>query len=71
MENFESLISEILEVDSVKLSDELESFDAWDSLTILSIISLCESEYKVVVSAEEIDNSETVKGVKDLIISKM
>ena len=71
MEKFEISIAEILEVDKVKLDDELDSFDVWDSLTILSIIALCESDYKIVVSAEEIDNSETINGLKELIKSKM
>ena len=71
MENFEEFISEILEVDSVAVDDELESFDAWDSLAVLSIIALCDDEFKVVLSADEINNSETIKGLKDLIISKM
>ena len=71
MENFKSSLAEILEVDSVNLNDELDSFDAWDSLTILSIIALCESDYKVVVSAEEIEHSETVNGLKELVESKM
>lgn len=71
MENFESSIAEILEVDSIDLNDELESFDNWDSLTILSIIAFCDSEYNVTLSAEEINNSETVNGLKELIKSKM
>jgi len=71
MEKYETLLSEILEVNEINLEDEFESFDAWDSLTILSIIALCESEYKVVVTAEEIDNSETVEGLKNLIVSRM
>ena len=71
MKNFETSISEILEVESIEMSDELESYDAWDSLTILSIIALCDSEYNVVLSAEEIENSETINGLKELINSKM
>lgn len=71
MENFETSIAEILEVDTIEMSDELESFDAWDSLTILSIIALCDDEYKVVLSAEEIENSETINGLKELIRSKI
>lgn len=70
MENFESSISEILEVGSVELSDELESFDAWDSLTILSIIALCDDEYKVSLSADEITKSKTINGLKELILSR-
>ena len=71
MKNFISSITEILEVDAVKDSDKLESFDSWDSLTILSIIAFCESEYMVVLSAEEIENAETIFGLRDLIKNKM
>lgn len=71
MENFETSISKILEVDTIELNDELDSFDAWDSLTILSIIAFCDSEYKVVLSRNEIENSKTINGLKELIKSKM
>ena len=72
MENFIESITEILEEEkTVELSDELESFEAWDSLTVLSIIAICDSEYGVALSAEEIENSGTVLGLKELIESKM
>ena len=71
MENFESSMAELLEEESVMLSDELQSFDAWDSLTVLSIIAFCDSEYNVPLSAEEIDNSVTLLWLKELIESKM
>ena len=71
MENFELTIAEILEVESVNLEDSLSSFDAWDSLTILSIIAYCDEEYKVVLSAEEVEGSETINGLKELIKIKL
>lgn len=71
MENFESTITELLEVDTIDLNDELESYDAWDSLTVLSIIAFCDSEYKVQLSADEINDSNTILGLKKLIKSKM
>jgi len=67
MKNFESEIAEILEVETINLSDELESFEAWDSLTELSIIAFCDSEYKVTLSSEDINNAETIQGLKDMI----
>ena len=71
MKNFESSISEILEVNTIDLNDELESFDAWDSLTVLSIIAFCDSEYNVSLSAEEIKNSITINGLMELIKNKI
>ena len=70
MENFESSLAEILEVEAIQMSDELESFDAWDSLTILSIIAYCDSEYNLMLTTDEIENSETIQGLKNLIMEK-
>jgi acyl carrier protein len=71
MNDFNSAIAEILEVDSVNLSDALGSFECWDSLTILSIIALADDKYKVTLSAAEINNSKTIGGLQELIKSKM
>ena len=71
MENFEEQIAEILEVDSIELSEELESFEAWDSLAVLSIIALCDDEYGVVLSADEVNNSETIEGLKNLVSGRI
>ena len=71
MENFIEEIAEILEEETVGLSDELKSFEAWDSLTVLSIIAICDSGYGVALSAEEIESSGTILGLKELIESKM
>ena len=70
MENFESSLAEILEVEAIQMSDELESFDAWDSLTILSIIAYCDSEHNLMLTTDEIENSETIQGLKNLILEK-
>jgi acyl carrier protein len=71
MENFIPSIAELLEEETVELTDYLDSFEAWDSLTILSIIAFLDSEYNVQLSAEEIENSETIDGIKKLVESKM
>jgi acyl carrier protein len=71
MENIRPLISEVLEVDTVEMSDELISFDSWDSLTILSIIAIVSDEFNVELTREEIENSETIKGLEELIESRL
>jgi acyl carrier protein len=71
MEKFNESIAEILEVEHVELHNELAAFDAWDSLTVLSIIAFSYSNYDAAVSAEEVKNSETILGLKKLIESKM
>lgn len=71
MENFDSAIAEILEVDKVNSEDELIAFECWDSLTILSIIALTDQKYKVTLSANEVIGAITIGGLKGLIKSKM
>ena len=71
IENFKTSIAEILEVDTIEMSDQLSSFEAWDSLSILSIIAFCHDKYKVTLSSDEIKNSGTVLGLKELIQNKM
>lgn len=71
MKNFESSISELLEVDHIEMNEELSSFDSWDSLTILAIISFSLEEYNVPLSAQEIEESKTISGLKELIKSKI
>jgi acyl carrier protein len=70
MEIFLNQMAELLEVDSVNAQDEITSFDAWDSLTSLSIIALCDEEYSVTISAQDILNANTLEGLYKLIQSK-
>ena len=71
MENFKSQVALILEVESIDLNDELESFECWDSLTILSILALASETYRVELTVDDIKKSKTVGGLYDLIKSKM
>lgn len=71
MENLLLEISELLEIEKVNLSDELESFECWDSLTIFSIIAMTNEKYNVELSAEDIQHSKTIAGLLDLIKSKI
>jgi len=71
MGDFKTELAEILEVDSILDTDELVSFDCWDSLTILSIIAWASENYYVTLSAAEVKKSNTVVGLENLIKSKM
>lgn len=70
MQVFLNQMAELFEVDSVKSTDEIISFDAWDSLTGLSIIALADSEYGVSISADEILKAKTFEGLYQLFQSK-
>lgn len=71
MDNYLEQIAELLEEDTIEVSDELKSFEAWDSLTILSIIAFADENYKVTLTAKEINEAQTVGGLKKLIDSKV
>lgn len=70
MENFESTIAELLEVESVRPDQKLESFECWDSLTQLSIIAVADTNFKANITAKEIIEAETIGGLKALIEKK-
>lgn len=70
MGEFKVLMAEVLEEETVDINDDITAFDSWDSLTILSIIAMVQDEYNVEIDGEEIENSQTIKGLKDLIKSK-
>lgn len=70
MEKFEEGLAELLEVDSVSVLENLEDFEAWDSLTSLSIIAFIDENYNVSVSAQDLLEAKTVGGLKKLVFSK-
>ena len=70
MDEYLKSMSDLLEVDSVSLGDELRSFDCWDSLTILSIIAYVKDRYKISVSAKQIEECCTVGDIYEKLISK-
>lgn len=60
-------LAEILEEDTINETDELESFEEWDSLTTLSLIAMADSDYSVTLSNEVVEEFVTVKDVVDYI----
>ena len=61
-------LAEILEEDSISLTQELESFDEWDSLTTLSLIAMADSDYNISLTNEIVEQFVTVKDVLEYII---
>lgn len=69
-EKFLEDLAEILEEESVQESDVLADFEAWDSLSILSIISYVSENYKKQLKNEEIRSQETVGDLFSYIENK-
>lgn len=66
-EKFLNDLAEILEEDEVKESDVLKDFDAWDSLSILSIIALGNDNYGKQLSNDDIRSLKTVGDLEKLL----
>jgi acyl carrier protein len=71
MNGFYEKMADVLDVDKVNPGDEISSFSSWDSLGVLSILALADSEYGVTVSGEEIAEMKVVSDLEKLIAQRM
>ena len=70
MEEIYGKLAEILQVDEVKPTDVLASFDEWDSLSVLSVVAMADAQYGVNLSAAELACVNTAQGLMELIVQK-
>jgi len=63
-EQFYNKLAEILETEAVKDEEVLREFEVWDSLTVLSIIAMADSDYKINISSRDLDSVTTVGDLK-------
>lgn len=63
-------LAEILEEETVTEGDILAEFEAWDSLSILSIIAYAREHYKIQLKNNEIRDLSTVADLISLIEEK-
>ena len=70
MQEYLDQMAELMEEDEVNPSDEITSFEAWDSLTSLSIIAMADDEYGITLSANDILEAKTIEGLYDAIQTK-
>ena len=59
MDEFFVKLADLLEVDRVVPTDRFDNFDVWDSLTILSIIAFCKTDFGLSLSSKDIIGMET------------
>jgi|TARA_B110000261_G_scaffold135298_1_gene152733 acyl carrier protein len=70
MQEFYKKLSDILEIDSIEDLDTLRDFEYWDSLTVLSILAMLDSELSVSLSVEELDECITAKDLYLMVEGK-
>ena len=61
------LITETLDTEreKIKLETVLSTLDEWDSMGIISTITMLDRKFKKVLSAEQIENLNTVQDIID------
>jgi acyl carrier protein len=62
-------IAALLEVDTVKMEDSLDSFEEWDSLTALSIIALVHADYHKTMTYKMLKEFDTIEDLVTYILS--
>lgn len=71
MEEFLPKLAEILEEDEIKLEDRLEDFEEWDSLSVLSVLAMIDSDYNVMLESEALADLTTVGDLFALVESRI
>lgn len=70
MDDFLSEMTEILEAEVVTPSDELQDFESWDSLAMLSVVAMADANFGVKISSDEVKKAETVEALYHMITAK-
>jgi len=59
-----------IDAGSVKVDTVLKELPVWDSLAMLNMLALVDSEYDVQISGEELNNLSSVKSIFEAILAK-
>lgn len=64
-----ALIEDCMDLDkgTLKVQDELTSFEEWDSVTALSIIAMADKEFHKTLSGDELKDARTVADILALM----
>lgn len=61
MEELLEKLAEILEVEKVDIKKKFTDYDEWDSLCLLSILAMLDSDYHKTMKAADIRNFATIE----------
>ena len=74
LDEFVALFAEQLdETDpsTVTAETKFRELDEWSSLLALTLISMIDEEFDVVLKGDDVKNSETIEDVYNIVVSKM
>jgi acyl carrier protein len=70
MDDFLKDLATILEVEQVNPGDDLKAFPSWDSLAVLSVIAMLDSNYGVLLRAADFAPITSAADLWKLVQSK-
>ena len=59
-----------VDINQLKPETRFRDVDDWSSLVALSVISMIDEEYNVLLKGEDIRNSNTIQDIYNLVVSK-
>lgn len=59
-----------VDVNQLKPETRFRDVDDWSSLVALSVISMIDEEYNVLLKGEDIRNSNTIQDIYNLVVTK-
>ncbi len=61
-------VANILEIDNdLSLSDVFRDYQEWDSLALLSLLSMIDDEYEVIISEQKLNEMKTLNDILNFI----
>tara|TARA_B100000945_G_C19952402_1_gene399160 strand:- start:93 stop:317 length:225 start_codon:yes stop_codon:yes gene_type:complete len=61
-------VANVLEIDSdLSLSDVFRDYQEWDSLALLSLLSMIDDEYEVIISEQKLNEMKTLNDILNFI----
>ena len=70
MEDLIKKLEKILESDSLNLSKKFEEYEAWDSLTSLSIIAMLDSDYNITATNKQLTDFLNIEEFCKFVLNK-
>jgi acyl carrier protein len=62
--------AEVIEKEEVKFEDDFMSYEEWDSLALLAVLSMIDDEYHVNINVNQFEKMKTIKDIYDFIIDQ-
>jgi acyl carrier protein len=67
MENLVNSIKQFLELDELDLNAQFTDLEEWDSLSVLSVLSLLDSDYGMNMTQKEIESFPSIAAFVDYV----